>query len=509
MIVTLDVVDGPERGKSFHFSELDSFLVGRSLKAHLRLDPVADPFISRTHCLIEVRPPRCILTDLGSTNGTKVNDQPVRIAELGDTDLIRVGHTAIRIVVEQTRADNKSDEKNEAGPGDDEPGDAEPGDAERSSEERNDFATAAINLKEVGIPQGPTKVLQLDSKSRVAASRGARCHDCGCDVSARAYHDEMASTYQAVEYLCAVCMRQSIETLDENAELGVYTLLKEVGRGGMGVVYKAAHKVSGRVCAIKQLLPESARDENARRLFEREIDVQTRVEHPHLVRVFHRARDDDETLYFVTEYMPGGDLERYASKIARGPVAPRIACKMICQILSGLEELHSRGMIHRDLKPSNFLLSTEVDDPACLAKICDYGLAKCFEEAGNSVFAYTDVGHVAGSMLFMAPEQITNFRFVRPPADVYSVGVSLYYLLTATYTVDFLAPQATGRKRHPVEMIVEDPPVPILERGKTLPVQLAEVVDKAVRKTPERRYQTAFDFLLALERVMAELNWSG
>ena len=507
MIVNLEVIDGPERGKIFRFSELDSFLVGRSLKAHLRLDPVADPFISRTHCLIEVRPPRCILTDLGSTNGTTVNDRLIRLADLGDSDVIRVGHTAIRVRVEEDGAEDDGAEKDTEGSG--------------------NFATSAIYISETGISETgisetgisetglsgidvtktPVAAQKKDSKARALAARGARCEDCGCDVSARAYHDGIAATYQDVLYLCTVCVEQQRKVDGSIDGLVDFTLLEEVGRGGMGVVYKAAHRVSGRVCAIKQLLPESARDENARRLFEREIDVQTFVEHPHLVRVFSRARDDDEALYFVTEFMAGGDLEHYASKIVRGPVQPKLACRLICQILSGLEELHGRGMIHRDLKPSNFLLSKDAEDPACLAKISDYGLAKCFEEAGNSVFAYTNVGHVAGSMLFMAPEQITNFRFVRPPADVYSVGVSLYYLLTATYTVDFLGPQANGRQRHPVEMIVEDPPVPILERGKMIPVQLAEVVDKAVLKAPEQRFQTAFDFLLALERVTVELGW--
>lgn len=477
MLVTLEVVDGPERGRTFDFTEADAFLIGRSPRAHLRLDPVADPYISRTHCLLEVRPPRCVLTDLGSTNGTKVNDRRVRHAELADGDLIRVGHTAIRLKVVTASAEESAPTTG-----------VEPEELERLT----------------------VQVQSTAPKVGVAAPTPSSffCDSCGADVTGSAEIDELSRNYQEAIYLCPLCINEQTDLTTSCRRVGDYRIINEIGRGGMGVVFRAVQATSGRVCAIKQLLPDGATDEAARRMFEREVDIQARVEHPNLVRVWDRARDSEELLYFVTEYMAGGDLERHATKVVAGPVEPQLATGFVVQILAGLAELHERGMIHRDLKPGNFLLSRAADDPRAVAKISDYGLAKCFEEAGNSVFAYTKAGYVAGSMLFMAPEQITNFRFVRPPADVYSVGVSLYYLLTATYTVDFFAKGGGGRRRHPVEMIVEDPPVPILERNPALPEALAVVVDRAVQKDPDRRYPSAQDFRHALLEGRRELGWS-
>ena len=489
MIITLDVVDGPERGRTFSFSAADAFLIGRSPRAHLRLDPVADPYISRTHCLLEMRPPRCLLTDLGSTNGTKVNGERVKSAELVNGDLIRVGHTALRLVV-------SGDDAAAVGAAADPPGAAvgEP--------------TVAVAVADLG-----RLTVEIDRTVPRLASRPAPaavwfCDRCGADVSAAAANDGLGHTYQEAVYLCPLCVNEQTDLATSCRTVGAYRIVNEIGRGGMGVVFRAVHAASGRVCAIKQLLPEGARDEAARRMFEREVDVQARVAHPNLVRVWDRARDSDELLYFVTEFMAGGDLERYATKVVGGSVEPRLASRFATQVLAGLAELHERGMIHRDLKPGNFLLTRPAEDPRAVAKISDYGLAKCFEEAGNSIFAYTKAGYVAGSMLFMAPEQITNFRFVRPPADVYSVGVSLYYLLTATYTVDFFGAAGKGKRRHPVEMIIEDPPVPLLDRNSAVPTPLAAVVDRAVQKNPDHRYPTAQAFRQALLEARRQLGWS-
>jgi serine/threonine protein kinase len=235
------------------------------------------------------------------------------------------------------------------------------------------------------------------------------------------------------------------------------------------------------------------------RQFDREIGVQSMVVHPNLARVLERGRDEN-SCYFVVEYLPGGDVNRLVSKVYNGPVDPELVARIGLQILSGLIALHEHGFVHRDLKPPNFLLSKAYDDPMMSAKITDYGLAKSFEEAGNSMFDLTRGGEVAGSMMYMPPEQILDYRFVRPPTDVYAVGVSLYFLLTAKYTVDFPTTikkymANPGRpQRNPIQAILDDPPIPLIERHSAVPRRLAEVVDRAVQKDVEKRYQTAEAF---------------
>jgi serine/threonine-protein kinase len=509
MGITLQVIDGPEQGRTFRFDEADSFLVGRSPKAHLQLDPTADPYISRTHCLLELRPPRCFINDLGSTNGTRLNNRPTSSAEVGNGDVIRVGRTAIRVVIDERKDPSEPAERCMVCGGTiaalADPSQQQHGVCTQCRDTSNRRDTLAK-------PSASTSAAFPHEGSE---EEGFRCASCGVDVSEPAELDYLDRHGLQAHYLCASCVHRETDPAIGEKRIGDYRILKEIGRGGMGVVYRSVHKASGRLCAIKQLLTSIAKDETARRRFEREIDVQAEVEHPHLVRVWDRARDEDEVLYFVTEYMAGGDMERLATKVVGGPLAPPLATRLICQVLKGLHELHLRGMIHRDLKPANFLLTHPATDPRCVAKISDYGLAKCFEDAGNSLFAYTNAGHVAGSMLFMAPEQITNFRFVRPPSDVYSVGVSLYYLLTATYTMDLLPPErpgqpekpGQGRTRHPVEMIVEDPPVPILERKSSLPAELASVLDRAVQKNQADRFQSAEEFRTVLEDTGATLGW--
>ena len=272
----------------------------------------------------------------------------------------------------------------------------------------------------------------------------------------------------------------------------------------MGVVYKAVHESTRRLCAVKEILPDDAADEKSLKLFDREIGVQSMVIHPNLARILERGRDGDH-LFFSVEYLEGGDAHHLVSEKFRGPIATRLACTITRDILQGLQALHDHGFIHRDLKPKNFLLNRNHDDPKMVAKITDYGLAKSFEEAGNSMFDFTRVGEVAGSMMFMAPEQILNYRFVKPPSDVYSVGISLYFLLTRKFSVDFPKPPSPGghdKPQNPIQAMVEDPPIPILDRRPDLSPSLAEVVDQAVCKDLGGRFATADQFLSALEAVM-------
>lgn len=506
MDVRLVVVDGPETGRVFSFDGADSFLIGRSPQAHLVLDPRADRYISRTHCLIDIRTPRSIVHDLGSTNGTFVNDDRVERAEVGHGDEIRVGRTRIRVVIGEGSAPGPSPAPPveefatrqavavpSAQPA---PAAADEWAPPQASDEwqppSDEPAPAAV--ADTGASDG------LDGSSAHQPSAKTVCGRCGGDLGAEVPEPVPADAI----YVCRSCLESVSPPADGPARIGRYRIVGELGRGGMGVVYKAIDENDGRMVAVKLLLPEVAQDETAFRQFEREISIQSRMVHPHLVRFLDTGREAG-SCYIVSEFLAGGNAARLVGVVFKGPVELRLATRLMVETLAGLAELHRHGVVHRDLKPGNIVLSRRASEGYGVAKITDYGLAKSFEDAGNSLFDLTREGEAAGSLMFMPPEQILNYRFVRPPADVYAAGVSLYYLLTGRYTVDVAvdgvaagATAAGGASRNPIEALLEDRPVPLRHRRPDLPAALAAVVDRAVQKELSRRFDSAEAFRIGL-----------
>lgn len=501
MDVRLVVVDGPEAGRVFSFSSADSFLVGRSPKAHLVLDPRADRYVSRTHCLVDIRPPRVIASDLGSTNGTFVNDQRVEHADLRDGDVLRIGRTRIRVLVTASPpAEAFATRHVDAVPRAAESGWHPPATDRPWLPPGAPRASAAIPAPEAVEEPEWVRLEALPT----------RCWICGLDLARVANGDGLAADLPDAIYLCPDCSGSIVAEDLERREVGVYSLLGELGRGGMGVVYKAVHRDTRRVVAVKRILPGVATEERFFRLFEREIAVQAKAAHPNLVRLLDTGREPG-WFYFVVEYLAGGDAAHLVSSVFKGPVPARIAVRVTADVLLGLAALHRHGFVHRDLKPGNVLLSRLPREGFGRAKITDYGLAKPYEEAGNSLFEFTREGEAAGTLMFMPPEQVLNYRYVTPPADVYAAGVTLYYLLTAEYTVNcpLASPSGGGATaapagRNPIEALIEDEPIPIRERLPGVPERLARVVDIAVQKELSKRYGTADEFrseLLAAAKV--------
>jgi serine/threonine-protein kinase len=503
--VSLNILKGPDAGKIFQFFEADAFLVGRSKKAHLRLDPAADRYISRVHFLLEIRPPFCFATDLNSANGTFVNGAKITRIELRDGDEIRAGHTVMRIDIHREDTERKVTvfcavcRKNVTGEL-----------VGHSDEELNRMVYTCRHCRR----EEEIRERLMMEKARDAAHKEIKvlCRGCGSDLTVEACSDGRAHELMDAAYLCRACTDKQAQA-ELPASRGRYRPIEALGHGSMGIVFKVVHEDTRRVCALKQLYTHSTISEVSRRMFEREIDVQSKVIHPNLVRYLDKGHIDGIP-FFVTEYMSGGDLKQLVKDVFKGPVEPSLAVRFMLQILSGLQALHERGFIHRDLKPSNFILDRPHDDPACHAKISDYGLAKSFEDAGNSIYGCTSTGQIGGSAVFMPPEQITNYKFVKPPSDVYAAGVSLYYLLCAKFTNDFASTseaaklaEAGRRVRHELEIVLEDPPVPIIKRDARLPIKLAMVVDKAVTKDIENRYQSATEFREDLLKVARELGW--
>jgi serine/threonine protein kinase len=265
-----------------------------------------------------------------------------------------------------------------------------------------------------------------------------------------------------------------------------YEIVRELGRGGMGIVYLARHRGSGVTCALKVIVPELATDERIMQRFLREVSVLSRLNHPRIVR-FQEMGTYRGQFFFAMEYVEAVNL---CEVLAPYPEPTRVAalCGLVCHVLEGLAYAHARGFVHRDVKPANILVSGQ--GSKLRAKLADFGLAKDFENAGFS--AMTREGQLVGTLAFMPPEQVVSARRAQPAGDLYAVGATLYYLLSRQYPYEF------GRGKDEVAVVLEDAPVPLTERCPGVPAGLAEVVGRCLAKDPAGRFATAEEVRQAL-----------
>ncbi len=262
-----------------------------------------------------------------------------------------------------------------------------------------------------------------------------------------------------------------------------------LGKGGMGTVYLARRIGDGREVALKVMRPETTLDPDARASFLREIEVTSRLRHPNIVTLFEHGTVG-EAFFFAMEYCAGGSLADVLRRLP-GPLAPAVAVGLALALLDGLADAHGRGFVHRDIKPENVLLA---DDTLATPKLADFGLAKSFEQAGLS--GLTATGIIAGTPYLMPREQLTSFRLLRPASDVWSLGATLYHMLTRAYPRDF-RPGAD-----PLQVVLEGRVVPVRARAPGLPERLAAVVDRAVSDDLAVRYGDAAALRDALREAL-------
>jgi len=449
--VKISVSAGPMKGKAFAFEEHDTFLFGRLDECHCCLP--GDGLVSRRHFIIEVNPPDARIRDFGSLNGTYVNEKKIGSREkgetpeqgqkrkypevdLGDGDIIKVGQTVLAVKMEVDKV------------------------------------------------KGPVL-----------------CAQCGKDVSNEVGGKKLGS------YICLAC-RQSMEmdpaqilrdmlakdegkapAKDGLPTIAGYRIKRRIGLGGYGAVYSAERETDKHLVAVKVMLARIAVDEDSRRKFAQEIALLKDLKHTNIVTILDSG-SAGSAFYFVMEHCAGGSVADYM-EANNGKMPLRIALAIMIQALDGLAYAHSKGIVHRDLKPSNILLSGTPEKP--IAMIADLGLAKNFDKAGFSGMTVT--GAYAGTPIFMPKEQLTNFKYVKPVTDVWSMGATFYNMLTGKTPRDF------PRGCDPMEVILRGEIVPIAKRDTKVPRCLADVVDRAVQLNPKERYENAAEMLMALKAV--------
>ena len=281
--------------------------------------------------------------------------------------------------------------------------------------------------------------------------------------------------------------------------LGSYVILERLGAGGTGQVFKARHRSMQRIAAIKILRPELVADAEAVARFYREIKVVSQLSHPNIIHALD-AGPIGTSHILIMEYVDGADLEHLVQK--RGPLPVAEACDYVRQAALGLQHAHERGLVHRDIKPSNLLVTSRTNrsaGSARLVKILDLGLARLHHHDGDAsanITAQCGNSALAGTPNYLAPEQAIDFHGADIRADIYSLGCTLFFLLTGE-------PPFPGTTLAEKLLKHQQAEPPALEKRRPdVPKGLPAVFRKMLAKRPEDRFATPRAFLDALDAAL-------
>jgi len=495
--VTIRYQKGARAGTEEVFAEHTVLTFGRGKRCNPQLPAEGHQRISRHHCLLEVVLPEVRLQDLGSLHGTFVNGEllgkrPEGKApepgfasadrELKDGDEVRLANQLeFRVNIHMPAVctgcgGDIPDDQNAAGAG----------------------------------PQGGFVCSVCRSAARAGKQTRKRCTWCKNPAT------ELQASRPGM-FICSDCrgnMRAIMQEMLGEAKAGQselrairdYTLLEELGHGGMGAVYLARHERTEQAAAIKLMLPQHAAADWAVQRFQREIRITMALRHRHVVRFLDHGYARG-TFFMILEYCDAGSVDKLMEQRG-GTLSVDEAGEIVLQALEGLDYAHQadlphvkqkeggygpgKGILHRDLKPGNLFLSGRGSNR--LVKLGDFGLAKAFDEAGLSGGSRT--GTRAGTWQFMCRQEVADFKNALAEVDVWAMAACLYYLLTGH------APRDFPKGKNPVWVIQETDAVPIRQRNPAIPQRLAELIDHALREEPKIPFQSAAELKTALIDVL-------
>jgi serine/threonine-protein kinase len=268
--------------------------------------------------------------------------------------------------------------------------------------------------------------------------------------------------------------------------IGDYEVLAVLGAGGMGKVYKVRNVISDRVEAMKVLLPNLAEQPELGERFVREIKLQATLNHPNIAAL-HTALHFENQLLMLMEFVDGITLDEL---VRGGPLRLDEAINYIAQVCDALAYAHSKGIIHRDLKPSNMMLT-----PDGVVKLLDFGIAKFAQDR-----SMTKTGFLVGSLPYISPEQIEGLADIDARTDVYSLGITLYQLVTGRVPFEADSEYSLMRKH------LQEMPVPPVQVMPDVPQGLNDIILTAIEKDRNRRFQTAAAMGAALRSLGSSLG---
>src|SRR5215471_1131747 len=275
--------------------------------------------------------------------------------------------------------------------------------------------------------------------------------------------------------------------MEPSKRIGDYEVLAEIGRGGMGKVFRVRNVLSDRIDAMKVLLPDLVENQELASRFLREIKILAALNHPNIAAL-RTALTLDNQLVMIMEYVEGRTL---AACVEQGPIPAVEALDYISQVLDALSYAHGQKVIHRDIKPSNMMLT-----PQGVVKLMDFGIARSGRDP-----TLTTTGTTMGSLYYMSPEQVRG-EVVDYPSDLYSVGVSLYEMVTGQ------RPFQSDSDVAIMAAHLQQMPKPPIELRPGLPKALSDDIMTAMAKNPAQRFQSADTFRAALKTVVTSEHFA-
>jgi len=293
-----------------------------------------------------------------------------------------------------------------------------------------------------------------------------------------------------------LCPFDEVELLDSDPMIGrvagtKYAILSRLGRGGMGVVYKARHVFMDRFVALKVIHPKLTRDRRYVNMLRQEALVAAKFTHPNAVALHDFGfMEDDATFYMVMEYLRGRNLRRTIRHLGR--LLPKRALRIVRQVIMAVAASHREGIVHLDMKPENIMLVRR-SDGSDLVKVLDFGIARFINTSGDNIKKHrmsleARAKKVLGTVKYMSPEQIYDLQ-IDARSDIYSIGVVLYEILAGEH------PFPANTKVEIMRKHLHGKPRPLRKMsGLRIPKELEQSVMKALEKKPENRYQSAEEF---------------
>ena len=314
-------------------------------------------------------------------------------------------------------------------------------------------------------------------------------------------------------YVCAILavvpanvIRNLGRQVRKARELGSYQIEERIGKGGMGEVYRAKHRLLARPAAVKLISPAALRgateDENRVVIerFRREAEAAATLRSPHTIELYDYGVAEDGTFYYVMELLNGIDLQELVQR--HGPLPSERAIHLLTQACDSLGEAHLAGLVHRDVKPSN-IFACRMGLKADFVKVLDFGLVKNDPKNSENQLELTTAGSISGTPAFMAPESISGIASAGPAADVYALGCVGYWLLTG---------QTVFRAANPTMMMIQHvqaaPVPPSLKAPQPVPRDFEALLMRCLAKDPADRPVDASELANLLGQCRVAMPWT-